>query len=178
MSKVIFKSMYLKSAEGGIKHALNLVDYVARREGVLKSETYKFEGEATTNQHAMINEISNVIDVEKNSFFKQYALFPTKENASRFITNGLQQINRGEECITDPKVLLNYIAERPGVLGSKCDEIQHGLFDLKGDVRNISKAKQQMSLSGSNIHHHIISIKVDEAHEIGMDSKQEWESLV
>lgn len=178
MSKVIFKSMYLKSAEGGIKHALNLVDYVARREGVLKSEAYKFEGEATSNQHTLINEISNVIDVEKNTFFKQYALFPTKENASRFIANGLQQINRGDECITDPKILLNYIAERPGVLGSKCDEIQHGLFDLKGDVRNITKAKQQMSLSGSNIHHHIISIKVEDAHDIGMDNKQEWEALV
>lgn len=170
--------MYLKSAEGGIKHALNLVDYVARREGVLKSEAYKFEGEATSNQHTLINEISNVIDVEKNTFFKQYALFPTKENASRFIANGLQQINRGDECITDPKILLNYIAERPGVLGSKCDEIQHGLFDLKGDVRNITKAKQQMSLSGSNIHHHIISIKVEDAHDIGMDNKQEWEALV
>lgn len=178
MSKVILKSMYLKSAEGGIKHALNLVDYVARREGVLKSEAYKFEGEATSNQHALINEISNVIEVEKNSFFKQYALFPTKENASRFIANGLQQINRGEECITDPRILLNYIAERPGVLGSKCDEIQHGLFDLKGDVRNITKAKQQMSLSRSNIHHHIISIKVDDAHDIGMNNKQEWEALV
>lgn len=178
MSKVIFKSMYLKSAEGGIKHALNLVDYVARREGVIKSETYQLEGEATTNQNLLINEINEVLDIEGSSLFKQYGLFSTKENASRLITFGLKQINDGQECVTDPKILLDYIAERPGVLNSKCEEIHHGLFDLNGDVESIAKAKRETMFSGSNVHHHIISIKLEDAHQIGMDNKDMWESLV
>lgn len=135
--------MYLKSVEGGNKHALNLVDYVARREGVIKSETFQLEGEATTNQKLLINEINEVLDIEGSSLFKQYGLFPTKENASRLITFGLKQINDGQECVTDPKILLDYIAERPGVLNSKCEEIHHGLFDLNGDVESIAKAKQK-----------------------------------
>ncbi len=32
--------------------------------------------------------------------------------------------------------------------------------------------------SGSNVHHHIISIKLEDAHQIGMDNKDMWESLV
>lgn len=178
MSKVIFKSMYLKSAEGGIKHALNLVDYVARREGVIKSETYQLEGEATSNQSLLIDEINQVLDIEGSSLFKQYGLFPTKENASRLITFGLKQINGGQECVTDPKILLDYIAERPGVLNSKCEEIHHGLFDLNGDVESITKAKREMMISGSNIHHHIISIKLEDAYQVGMDNKDVWEALV
>lgn len=178
MSKVIFKSMYLKSAEGGIKHALNLVEYVARREGVIASESFHLEGDATFNQQHLINEISNIIDLDNNILFKQFALFPTKENASRVITDGLKQINAGGECITDPQILLDYIAERPGVLNSKCEEIQHGLFDLNGDVESITKTKREMMNSGSNIHHHIISIKLEDAFDIGMDNKESWESLV
>lgn len=178
MSKVIFKSMYLKAAEGGIKHALNLVDYVARREGVITSESLHLEGDATVNQQQLINEIGTIIELEEKALFKQYALFPTKENASRLITDGLKKINAGEECITDPKILLDYIGERPGVLNSKCEEIQHGLFDINGDVESITKTKREMMQSGSNIHHHIISIKLEDAFDIGMDNKQAWESLV
>ncbi|MFV0498597.1 MAG: hypothetical protein ACK5NF_00965 [Bacilli bacterium] len=177
MSKVILNTFYLNPNKGDKERISNLVNYIATREGAVKSQNYNHE--STQKQEKLIYEITSVLpNVEDSTLFKHYCLFPTKENASRVITEGLNQLNEQGEVIRDSSKLLNYIAERPGVLKNEVKEIDHGLFTLDGDCTSIPEEQRKMIEAGSNVYHHTISIKLDEAKYIGMDSKKEWEALV
>lgn len=177
MSKVILNTFYLNPNKGDKERISNLVNYIATREGAVKSKNYNHD--STQKQEKLIYEITSVLpNVEDSALFKHYCLFPTKENASRVITEGLNQLNKQGEVIKDSSKLLNYIAERPGVLKNEVKEIDHGLFTFDGDCSSIPEEQRKMIEAGSNVYHHTISIKLDEAKYIGMDSKEEWEALV
>lgn len=177
MSKVVLNTFYLNPNIGDKDRIANLVSYIATRDGVINPSNYNHD--PTKKQEKLIHEITGVLPhVEGSTLFKHYCLFPTKENASRLITTGLNELNENGEMIRDASKLLSYIAERPGVLKNEVKEVDHGLFTLDGNCLSITDEQAKMIESGSNVYHHAISIKLDEAKYIGMDNKEAWEGLV
>lgn len=177
MSKVVLNTFYMNPNKGDKERIANLVSYIATRDGVINPNNYNHE--STKKQEKLIHEITGVLPhVEESALFKHYCLFPTKENASRLITTGLNELNENGEMIRDASKLLSYIAERPGVLKNEVKEVDHGLFTLDGNCLSITDEQAKMIESGSNVYHHAISIKLDEAKYIGMDNKEAWEGLV
>lgn len=177
MSKVVLNTFYLNPNKGDKERIVNLVSYIATRDGVINPNSYNHE--STKKQEKLIHEITGVLPhIEESALFKHYCFFPTKENASRIITAGLNELNENGEIIRDASKLLSYIAERPGVLKNEVKEVDHGLFTLDGNCQSITEEQTKMIESGSNVYHHAISIKLDEAKYIGMDNKEAWEGLV
>jgi hypothetical protein len=77
--------------------------------------------------------------------------------------------------VSDDATYSRYIAERPGVVA---DGEAHGLFDEQG-VPDLSAVTGELAeLSRAPLYRVIVSVNRDDAEELGLDSKAQWERHV
>ena len=89
MPRIIFKCRYLKNAPKA--HLVNLVEYVATREGVETVSDSSRLLPATKNQQMLISEILKMMpDISDLFEYEDYLNNPTRENASEFISIALE----------------------------------------------------------------------------------------
>ena len=126
MPKLILRCNYLKNSPPA--HLANYINYIGTREGVEKVASTTSSLPATDRQKSLITDIlSKIPDANRMHEYHDYIQRPTRENASEFITQALEN---NLDIIAKKKNYMDYLANRPGVeiIGT------HGLFS------NVTKA--------------------------------------
>lgn len=168
MPKIIVKIKHLNRT----KSVSNLVNYIAKREGVDKTINQKVMiGKPTAKQIAFIDKMLELCPEEKESFeYEDYINNPTKQNASALITVIAEN---NPEAFENHEMYLNYIATRPNV------EVisDHGLFGNE-DIINLEDVKRDIVNHDSVLWIPIVSLKREDAARLGYDSADMWRSLI
>ena len=168
MPKIIVKIKHLKRA----KSVGNLVNYVAKRDGVDKTINQKVMiGKPTEKQIEFLDKMLERCPEEKESFeYEDYINNPTKKNASALITVITEN---NPEAFDSHEMYLNYIATRPNV------EVisEHGLFGNE-DIINLEDVKREVGNHDGVIWTPIISLKREDAARLGYDNADMWRSLI
>ena len=168
MPKLILKSPYLKCGGGGKSSVSGYLRYIGTRDGV---ELVPDDRPATKRQEQLIRAlVRDFPDSRELLEYADWAASRTKAHASAFISTALEcnweQANQSD-------VYMKYIATRPRVerLGS------HGLF---GDDENVDLQKAAAELDGyvGNVWTHIISLKREDAAQLGYDKAAAWRDLL
>lgn len=170
MPRIIFKCRYLKNAPKA--HLVNLVEYVATREGVEKVSDSSCLLPATKNQQQLISEILKMLPETSDLFeYEDYLNNPTRENASEFISIALEN---NLDLIGKKKNFVDYIANRPRVekIGS------HGLFTDEGVPVVLSKVADEVSNHSGNVWTNIVSLRREDASRLGYDNAKSWQDLI
>lgn len=166
------KSPYIKPNSGGGKRAGNYARYIATREGVVLAEDTLKHLPATQKQEGLIQQIlKDFPDSTDMHEYGDYRQNPTRENASEFISQALEN-HSGE--LAQREKYVSYIAERPGVekLG------KHGLFTDAGIPVVLEQVSREMAVCKSNIWTYIISLRREDAARLGYDSAEDWMNLL
>lgn len=158
----------------GLHAATAMMDYIAKREGVVHNE---LGASKRMTQEELIKKICDEFPDVKNKLiieWKKYMDTGNKFVGSRFITHAFDLIAVREST---PEVYLNYIAERPGAI--KNEMMDHGLFNDAGfaDLK-LEKRKLQMLDEKVPVWTHIISLTRQDAKTLGYDQKENWEELL
>ncbi len=170
MPKIIVASRYLKPAAKGTRG--NLVKYIATRETVQKYSPKKKDMPATENQQQLIFELLKInSDGKKLPEYSDYLKNPSKGNASELLSELLEQ---SADMIADKKILVKYVAERPGVekLG------KHGLFSDSDDEIILSQAQKNIAEHQGNVWSHVISLTREDAERLGYTTPEMWRNLI
>ncbi|MEW5920802.1 MAG: MobP3 family relaxase [Bacillota bacterium] len=170
MPRIIFKCRYLKNAPKA--HLVNLVEYVATREGVEKIDDSSRTLPATKKQQQLISEILKILPDTADLFeYEDYLKNPTSENASEFISIALEN---NLDLIGKKKNFVDYIANRPRVekFGS------HGLFTDEGVPVVLSKVADEVSNHSGNVWTNIVSLRREDASRLGYDNAKSWQDLI
>lgn len=120
MSKLLLRCNYLKNAPPS--HLSNYVTYIGTREGVEKVDSTKALLPATVKQKELIQDILlRIPDSRRMHEYYDYVQYPTRENATEFITQALEN---NLNIIAKKKNYMDYLTNRPRVerIGT------HGLF--------------------------------------------------
>lgn len=168
MPKIIVKIPNIKAKSS----AVNMVEYIAKREGVDTSVNNQVIIKAPTKkQMEYINELLKLCPDAKESYeYEDYIENPTRQNASAFISVIAEQ---NPQIFSDTETYLNYIATRPNV--EKKGE--HGLFGNE-DVIDIAKVKKEISEHKAVIWTPIISLRREDAARLGYDNASAWQDLI
>lgn len=111
MPKLILRCNYLKNAPPS--HLENFVTYIGTRDGVEKVESTAAHLPPTARQEDLIQDILRKIpDAGRMHEYYDYLQRPTRENASEFITQALEN---NLDIIAKKKNYMDYLANRPGV---------------------------------------------------------------
>jgi len=170
MPRIIFKCRYLKNAPKA--HLVNLVEYVATREGVEKIDDSSRTLPATKKQQQLISEILKMLPDTADLFeYEDYLNNPTRENASEFISIALEN---NLDLIGKKRNFVDYIANRPRVekLGS------HGLFTDEGVPVVLSRVAEEVSNHTGNVWTNIVSLRREDAERLGYDNAKSWQDLI
>lgn len=173
MARIILKCPYLKGgSEKTAAHLNHLVKYIATREGVEKIKSGHELWHSTRKQQRLISQILQEFPETKEQFeYEDYLAQPNRENASEFITIALEQ---NLDKIGGRVKYLDYIANRPRV--EKLDT--HGLFTGGDDPLVLSKVAEEVSAHTGNVWTPIISLRREDAMQMGFDSAQLWKALL
>ena len=131
MPKLILRCNYLKNSPPA--HLANYINYIGTREGVEKVSSTTSSLPATDRQKSLIADIlAKIPDVNRMHEYHDYIQRPTRENASEFITQALEN---NLDIIAKKKNYIDYLANRPGVeiIGT------HGLFSNDGERPNVEQ---------------------------------------
>lgn len=170
MPKLIFRSNYMRDAPP--EHLANYVKYIATREGVEKIPQSKSQLPATVKQQNLITSILRDISNAKDMLeYEDYLLHPTRENASEFITQALEN---NIDLIEKRKNYVDYIATRPRVerIG------EHGLFTDAGTTIILAQVAEEAAKHKGIIWTHVISLRREDAVRLGYDNAAQWEELL
>ena len=170
MPRIIFKCRYLKNAPKA--HLVNLVEYVATREGVEKNDDSSRTLPATKKQQQLISEILKMLPDTADLFeYEDYLNNPTRENASEFISIALEN---NLDLIGKKRKFVDYIANRPRVekIGS------HGLFTDEGVPVVLSRVAEEVSNHTGNVWTNIVSLRREDASRLGYDNAKSWQNLL
>jgi len=170
MPRIIVTSRYLKSGTSGTRG--NLVKYIATRETVEVYTPSQKGVPETNNQHELVEKLIEMFPAEKISHeYEDYRSHPTKENATELISELLE---RNADLITDRKMLVKYISERPGV-----EKIgKHGLFTGERGEVDLTEVMNTIANHNGNIWSHVVSLKREDAERLGYITPQLWQELV
>lgn len=170
MAKIIFKCRYLK--QGRAAHSENLIQYIAKREGVQKiDDTWKHQP-ATKEQKKLIEELVRDFPDTKNSFeYQDFISKPSKGTASEFISCA---IDDNVDLIGKRENYVSYIAKRPRA--ERCGA--HGLFTDADVPINLSKVAEEVANHDGNVWTHIISLRREDAARLGYDNAYAWRNLL
>ncbi|MBR0598445.1 MobP3 family relaxase [Sinanaerobacter chloroacetimidivorans] len=173
MARIILKCPYLK---GGSKktasHLGHLVKYIATREGVEKIKSGHEHWHSTKKQQKLISQILQEFPESKEQFeYEDYLVQPNRENASEFITIALEQ---NLDKIGGREKYLDYIANRPRV--EKLDT--HGLFTGGDAPLILAQVAEEVSAHTGNVWTPIVSLRREDAAQMGFDSAQSWKALL
>ena len=125
MPKLILRCNYLKNAPPS--HLANYMNYISTREGVEKIDNTCGLLPATDKQKELIADIlSKIEDADRMHEYYDYLQRPTRENATEFIT---QVLENNLDIIAKKKNYIDYLENRPRVekIGT------HGLFSNEGE---------------------------------------------
>ena len=172
MARIILKCPYLKGSEKTAAHLNNLVKYIATRDGVEKIKSGRELWNATKKQKELITQILKEFPDTKDLFeYEDYCENPNRENASEFITIALEQhLNK----IGDREKYLDYIANRPRV--EKFDS--HGLFTAGDESLILNQVADEISAYTGNVWMPIISLRREDAAQLGYDNALAWKALL
>ena len=166
MARLIVKSPYIKC--GGGRSAGGYMRYIATRERV---ELIQDDRPPTRKQEQLIAKLmKDFPDARELDEYGDYEEYPTKANASAFISQALEE-NWSDVQKSDG--YMKYIATRPRAerLGS------HGLFGDKDGVE-LDKAMAELENYTGNVWTHIISLKREDADRLGYDNARAWRNLL
>ena len=170
MAKIILKCPYLKP--GSARHSENLVNYIAKRDGVQKiDDTWKAQS-VTAEQKKLIDEIVRDFPDAKDSFeYTDYLAKPSKGTASEFISRAIED-NLG--VIGKRENYIGYIAKRPRAERHGA----HGLFTDSDVPVNLSKVAEEVANHKGNVWTNIISLRREDAERLGYDNAYAWRNLL
>ena len=170
MPKLILRCNYLKNSPPA--HLANYINYIGTREGVEKVASTTSSLPATDRQKSLITDIlSKIPDANRMHEYHDYIQRPTRENASEFITQALEN---NLDIIAKKKNYMDYLANRPGVeiIGT------HGLFSNEGEPVVLSCVAEEVANHPGVIWTNVISLRREDAERLGYDSAAQWQALL
>ena len=170
MPKLILRCNYLKNAPPS--HLANFMNYIGTREGVEKVDSTMSLLPATVKQKELIADIlSKIPDADRMHEYYDYLRRPTRENASEFITQALEN---NLDIIAKKKNYIDYLANRPRVekIGT------HGLFSNEGEAVVLSKVAEEVANHPGVIWTNVISLRREDAERLGYDNAAQWQALL
>lgn len=170
MPKLILRCNYLKNAPAS--HLANYMNYIGTREGVEKVDATTALLPATVKQEELIRDIlSQIPDSNRMHEYYDYIQQPTRENASEFITQALEN---NLDIIAKKKNYIDYLANRPRVerIGT------HGLFSNEGEPVVLSKVAEEVANHTGVVWTNVISLRREDAERLGYDSAAQWQELL
>ena len=170
MPKLILRCNYLKNAPP--EHLANYMNYISTREGVEKVDSTTALLPATEKQKELIADIlSKIEDAGRMHEYYDYLQKPTRENASEFITQALEN---NLDIIAKKKNYIDYLANRPRVekIGT------HGLFSNEGESVVLSRVAEEVANHPGVVWTNVISLRREDAERLGYDSAAQWQALL
>lgn len=170
MPKLILRCNYLKNSPSA--HLANYINYIGTRDGVEKVGSTTALLPATVKQKELIADIlTKIPDAKRMHEYHDYVQRPTRENASEFITQALEN---NLDIIAKKKNYMDYLANRPGVeiIGT------HGLFSNEGDPVVLSRVAEEVANHTGVIWTNVISLRRKDAERLGYDSAAQWQALL
>lgn len=170
MPKLILRCNYLKNSPPA--HLANYINYIGTRDGVEKVSSTTVLLPATAKQKELIADIlTKIPDAKRMHEYHDYEQRPTRENASEFITQALEN---NLDIIAKKKNYMDYLANRPGVeiIGT------HGLFSNEGDPVVLSRVAEEVANHTGVIWTNVISLRREDAERLGYDSAAQWQTLL
>lgn len=170
MPKLILRCNYLKNAPPS--HLANYMNYISTREGVEKIDNTCGLLPATVKQKELIADIlSKIEDADRMHEYYDYLQRPTRENATEFITQALEN---NLDIIAKKKNYIDYLANRPRVerIGT------HGLFSNEGESVVLSRVAEEVANHPGVIWTNVISLRREDAERLGYDSAVQWQALL
>lgn len=170
MPKLILRCNYLKNSPPA--HLANYINYIGTREGVEKVSSTTSSLPATDRQKSLIKDIlAKIPDANRMHEYHDYIQRPTRENASEFITQALEN---NLDIIAKKKNYMDYLANRPGVeiIGT------HGLFSNEGEPVVLSRVAEEVANHPGVIWTNVISLRREDAERLGYDSAVQWQALL
>ena len=170
MPKLILRCNYLKNVPPS--HLENFVTYIGTRDGVEKSVSTTVHLPSTANQKELIQDILvKIPDAKQMHEYYDYLQRPTRENASEFITQALEN---HLDIIAKKKNYVDYLANRPGVekTGS------HGLFSNEGEPIILSRVAEEVANHRGVVWTNVISLRREDAQRLGYNSAAQWQALL
>ena len=158
MPKLILRCNYLKNSPPA--HLANYINYIGTREGVEKVGSTTSSLPATDRQKSLITDIlSKIPDANRMHEYHDYIQRPTRENASEFITQALEN---NLDIIAKKKNYMDYLANRPGVeiIGT------HGLFSNEGEPVVLSRVAEEVANHPGVIWTNVISLRREDAERL------------
>ena len=170
MPKLILRCNYLKNAPPS--HLANYMNYISTREGVEKIDNTCGLLPVTVKQKELIADIlSKIEDADRMHEYYDYLQRPTRENATEFITQALEN---NLDIIAKKKNYIDYLANRPRV-----DKIgTHGLFSNEGESVVLSRVAEEVANHLGVIWTNVISLRREDAERLGYDSAAQWQALL
>ena len=143
--------------------------------GATEGGDIKSSAPATRAQRERIREfVDKVPAIRQTPEYIDYKASPTRENASEVLSHALEV---GLANAADPetlKIMLNYIAERPGVVHNEGKV--HGLFTVNG-AADLAAEKEAIAAHTGNIYSMIFSLRREDADRLGYDRQEAWSQL-
>lgn len=170
MPKLILRCNYLKNAPPS--HLANYMNYISTREGVEKIDNTCGLLPVTVKQKELIADIlSKIEDADRMHEYYDYLQRPTRENATEFITQALEN---NLDIIAKKKNYIDYLANRPRVekIGT------HGLFSNEGESVVLSRVAEEAANHPGVIWTNVISLRREDAERLGYDSAAQWQALL
>ena len=115
--------------------------------------------------------LAKIPDANRMHEYHDYIQRPTRENASEFITQALEN---NLDIIAKKKNLLDYLANRPRVeiIGT------HGLFSNEGEPVVLSRVAEEVANHPGVIWTNVINLRREDAERLGYDSAAQWQVLM
>ena len=106
-----------------------------------------------------------------NYMYYDYLQRPTRENATEFITQALEN---NLDIIAKKKNYIDYLANRPRV-----EKIStHGPFSNEGESIVLSRVAEEVANHPGVIWTNVISLRREDAERLGYDSAAQWQALL
>ena len=172
MPKIIVTSTFRKGGGAGKKGgAGGLLKYMGTREGVEKLPLSQANLPATKRQKSLIESvIKRIPEAVEYREYQEFLKAGTKGSANDFLNAVIQQNEEAEKI----GKLVNYMAERPGVVKLG----KHGLFSQTDDPIDLDKAAEEVASHKGYIWTHIVSLHREDAERLGYNNAEAWKSLV
>lgn len=170
MPKLILRCNYLKNAPPS--HLANYMNYISTREGVEKIDNTCGLLPVTVKQKELIADIlSKIEDADRMHEYYDYLQRSTRENATEFITQALEN---NLDIIAKKKNYIDYLANRPRVekIGT------HGLFSNEGESVVLSHVAEEVANHPGVVWTNVISLRREDAERLGYDSAVQWQALL
>lgn len=169
MTKLIVKFGYMKPNK---KNRENFVEYIAKREGVIKNLNKVGNNPPTLKQSHLIEKLikrypETKVDQLLEAFNKNKSIATATELITHFEEKILQESSSRDEYV-------QYIAERPRVV----KEGTHGLFSSHDEPLVLQHVKETIKQNKGIIWTAIISLKREDAYRLGYDNLELWKTLI